>query len=144
MWSTASEPIRNGWYNSDRPSHSSHLAQPGITAVDQLWFKHRSSHEPNQLHKLIQCIFNVFWRPEYAQKYKLCVNASKWRVLLVREDWADKCSLCFAGFKCKLAVFLVNSVKINVHSITLLCSCLNYVWTLHLWINQNIEVLKLS
>ena len=46
----------------------------------------------------------------------------------------------FCGFTCKLAVSLVNGIKINVHSITLLCLCLNYVWTLHLWINQNIEV----
>ena len=59
---------------------------------------------------------------------------------LVREDWADKCSLCFAGFACKLAVCFANGIKINVHSITLLCLCLNHVWTLHLWINQNIEV----
>ena len=66
--------------------------------------------------------------------------ASKWRVSLIREDWADKCSLCFAGFAYKLAVSLVNGIKINVHSITLLCLCLNHVWTLHLWINQNIEV----
>ena len=59
---------------------------------------------------------------------------------LVREDWADKCSLCFDGFACKLAVSLANGIKINVHSITLLCLCLNYVWTLHFLINQNIEV----
>ena len=29
------------------------LAQPGITAVDRLWFRRRSSLEPNQIHKLI-------------------------------------------------------------------------------------------
>ena len=33
-----------------------------------------------------------------------------------REE-ADKCSLCFFGFACKLAVSLVSSIKINVHSI---------------------------
>ena len=124
MWSTASESIRNGWYNSDRPSCSSRLAQPGLTAVDRFWFRRWSSHEPNQLHKLIECISNVFWSPEYAQKYKLCVSTSKWRVSLVWEDWADKCSLRFPGFACKLKKFKI------VHSITLLCFCLNYVWTL--------------
>ena len=30
---------------------------------------------------------------------------------------SDKCSLCFPGFACKLAASLVNSIKINVHSI---------------------------
>ena len=125
MWSTASESIRNGWYNSDRPSCSSRLAQPGLTAVDRFWFRRWSSHEPNQLHKLIECISNVFWSPEYAQKYKLCVSTSKWRVSLVWEDWADKCSLRFPGFACKLAVSLVTGIKINVHSITLVCFCLN-------------------
>ena len=49
MWRTASESIRNSWYNSDRLSRSSRLAQPGITAVDRLWFRRRSSHEPNQI-----------------------------------------------------------------------------------------------
>ena len=53
MWSTASESIRNGWHNSDRLSRSSRLGQPGITAVDRLWFRRRSSHELNQIHKLI-------------------------------------------------------------------------------------------
>ena len=53
MWSTASEPIRNGWYNSDRLSRSSRLAEPGITAVDYIWFRRRSLHEPKQIHKLI-------------------------------------------------------------------------------------------
>lgn len=48
----------------------------------------------------------------------MCVSASKWRVLLVREDWADKCTLCFAVFACKLAASLVNGMNINVHSIT--------------------------
>ena len=138
MWSTASESIRNGWYNLDRLNRSSRLAQPGITAVDRLWFKRRSSHEPNQIHKLIWCIFNVFWRPEYAQKNKLYVSASKWRVR--SSEQIEPISLCFAGFACKLAVSLANGIKINVHSITLLCLCLDYVWTLHLWINQNIEV----
>ena len=52
---------------------------------------------------------------------------------------ARLCAPC--GFACKVAVSLVNGIKIKVHSITLLCLCLNYVWTLlHLWINQNIEV----
>ena len=88
-------------------------------------FWRRSSHEPNQIHKLIECISNVFWSPEYAQKYKLCVSTSKWRVSLVWEDWADKYSLHFPGFACKLAVSLVNGIRINVHSITLLCFCLN-------------------
>ena len=32
---------------------------------------------------------------------------------------SDKCSLCFAGFTCKLAASLVNGININVHSITL-------------------------
>ena len=125
IWSTASESIRNGWYNSDRLSHSSRLAKPEITAVDRFWFRRWSSHEPNQLHKLIECISNVFWSPEYAQKYKLCVSTSKWRVSLVWEDWADKCSLHFPGFACKLAVSLVTGIKINAHSITLVCFCLN-------------------
>ena len=40
-------------FNSDRLSRSSRLAQPGITALDRLWFRRRSSHEPNQIHKLI-------------------------------------------------------------------------------------------
>ena len=53
MWSTASESIRNGWHYSDRLSRSSRLAEPGITAVDRLWFRRRSSHEPNQIHNLI-------------------------------------------------------------------------------------------
>ena len=33
----------------------------------------------------------------------------------VRKE-ADKCSLCFSGFACKLAASLVNGIKINVHS----------------------------
>ena len=45
----------------------------------------------------------------------------------VREDRADFCSLCLAGFACKLAVSLANGIKMYVHSITLLCLCLNYV-----------------
>ena len=53
MWSMASESIRNGWYNSDRLSRSSRLAQPGIRAVYRLLFRRRSSHQPNQIHKLI-------------------------------------------------------------------------------------------
>ena len=52
---------------------------------------------------------------------RMCVSASKWRVSLVREDWADKCSLCFAGLACKLAGSLVNGININVPSITLSC-----------------------
>ena len=67
MWSKASESIRNGWYNLDQLSRSSRLAQLGITAVDRLWFRRRTSQSR------IKCIN---WRPEYAQKCKLCVSVS--------------------------------------------------------------------
>ena len=41
----------------------------------------------------------------------------KWRVSLVREEAAEKCSLCFSGFACKLAAPLVNGIKIKMHPI---------------------------
>ena len=51
----------------------------------------------------------------------------KWRVSLLREDGADKCCLGFPGLAYKLAASLVNGIKINLHSIIILCLCLNYV-----------------
>ena len=142
MWSTTSESIRNGWYNSDRLSRSSRLAEPGVTAVDRIWFRRRSSHELKQIHKLIYCIFNVFWRPEYAQKYKLCVSASRWRVSLVKEDWADKCSLCFAGFSCKLALSLVNGIKRTQRGWKLK-SCVEIKFKYGVWNSLSVVILQL-
>ena len=56
MWSSASEPIRNGWLNWDRLCRSSRLSHPEITPVDWLWFKRRSSHEPNQTQGLFTAV----------------------------------------------------------------------------------------
>ena len=86
--------------------------------------------------------FYVFWRTAYAQKYKLCISASKWQVLLAREDWADYCSLCFLGFACKLADPLVNGIKINVNSIIVFVLVFElHVNVLHLWISLWIQMI---
>jgi len=73
MWSTASESIQNSQFNSDRLSNFFCLAQPGITAVDRLWFRYKDAVLRNR----IECInyYNVFF-----QRYSLkaCVQEC-WR-----------------------------------------------------------------
>jgi len=51
MKSSASESIKNGNLNLERPSRSSRLVQPGISALERLWFRRRTFHEPNLMHK---------------------------------------------------------------------------------------------
>ena len=41
------------WFYLDRLRRSSPPLQAGITAEDRLWVKHRSSHEPNQMHNRV-------------------------------------------------------------------------------------------
>lgn len=51
-------------YTRNLLSCSSRLAQPGIMAVDQHWFRRQTSHEPNQIYKFINemCLFFfAFW-----------------------------------------------------------------------------------
>ena len=53
MKSSAFESIENGYLNLERPSRSSRLAQPGISALERLWFRRRTFHEPNLMYKLL-------------------------------------------------------------------------------------------
>ena len=53
MKSSASESVENGWFNLERLSRSSRLAQPGFSALERLWFRRRNFHEPNLMHKLL-------------------------------------------------------------------------------------------
>ena len=64
MKSSASESIRNGYFNLERLSRSSRLAWPGISTLERLWFRRRTFHVPNLMHKLLLGIyFHVFWKP---------------------------------------------------------------------------------
>ena len=139
MWSTASESIRNGWHNSDRLSRSSRLAQPGITAVEQLWLRRRSSHEPNQIHNNFN-VFLMYFEDLSMHSGINCASVHQNGGFRSSEKIKPTNALCFAGFACKLAASLLNGININVHFIKHLWLCLNYMWTLPLWINQNIEV----
>ena len=49
--SSASESIRNAGFNLERLSHSFRLARPVISTLGRLWFRHRTFHIPNLMHK---------------------------------------------------------------------------------------------
>jgi len=53
MKSSAFESVKNGYLNLERPSRSSRLAQPEISALERLWFRRRTFHDPNLMHKLL-------------------------------------------------------------------------------------------
>ena len=56
MKSSPSESIRNACFNLERLSRSLRLAWPGISPLERLrrvWFRHRTFHVPNLMHKLL-------------------------------------------------------------------------------------------
>ena len=54
--SSAFESVKNGHLNLERLSRSFRLAQPGILPLERLWFRRRTFHVPNLMHKLLQRI----------------------------------------------------------------------------------------
>ena len=53
MKSSASEWVKNGYLNLERLNRSFRLAQPGISPLERLWFRRRTFHVPNRIHKLL-------------------------------------------------------------------------------------------
>ena len=67
MKSSASESIKNGYLNLERLSRSSRLAQPGISSLQQLWFRRRTFHVPNLMHKYYNIFYKQFRFPVFLQ-----------------------------------------------------------------------------
>ena len=65
-----------------RLRHSSRLAQPRITAVDRLW-----SHEPKQMHELLQCIFP--YNSNFSPKFEFDSAHVKYGVWSLRSSFLD-------------------------------------------------------
>ena len=55
MKRSASESVKNGYLNLERLNRSFRLAQPGISPLERLWFRRRTFHVPNRMHKLYIC-----------------------------------------------------------------------------------------
>ena len=53
MKSSASESVKNGYLNLERLSRSFRLPQPGISRLERLYFRRRTFHVPNLMHKLL-------------------------------------------------------------------------------------------
>ena len=53
MKSSASESVKNGYLNLERLSRSFRLAQPGISALERLWFRRRIFDVPSLMRKLL-------------------------------------------------------------------------------------------
>ena len=92
--------------------------QPSVNELKSTWSKLENGmqsfrHFGRKKEKHLKSSLSMVLR----SPLQLCISASKWRVLLVREE-DNKRSLCFPGFACKLSAFLVNRIKINVHFIT--------------------------